>query len=274
MRRFNPLVHFERITPSSSPMSASTVWPPYRLLLQDHAEDRFREIYNAVDLRIAVFVIDPRVGRGDASENAEMAEATKKAEQTLRTKRAIGLFVKPDMYGENAFIYAPDRKGTPSKVSPMTPFVLLHRMFDMCFVSIKHSMEPFTAKPARVIDQTATLNKLRRYAWKLNECAQALSDEMRSARRAAEAASAGVDTAAGRAGVLSPTDVASDLFAKWCLTGRVAYAPPASVATPTEKRYQTSVVQLTQQFPLIRDYLASLADLSGDPSSPVVVFEV
>lgn len=69
--------------------------------------------------------------------------------------------------------------------------------------------------------------------------------------------SRGVDTAAGRLGLLiDPREAASDLFAKWLLTGKIAYIPACS---ENEKEVEARIRYKAYLEILFPEYIAVLA---------------
>jgi len=104
-------------------------------------------------------------------------------------------------------------RGDRFRVSSMTPFVILHRMFD-------------TMKRA-----SWSRPKIDHCLWPFNNWLNGFSEDRqgddfgrdRSEQEKLEMGSTGVNTWAGRNGLLVPNESVSDLWAKYVITGRIDY---------------------------------------------------
>ena len=215
--RLNPLVGWE----DESEYSTSTVSEPYAPLVQKGARDRYAEVYNKVDLPLSVLIRSGRRG-GQRSWDSEMAAATS----------SILLVVAADPRGAGPFYReAEQRRGSSDRVAPFTPFVLLHRLADVSVESskIRPSLAPFLLAYENAYARTGM--------------------QKRPAPERARFLSRGVDTAAGRMGVLT-VDFVSDLFAKYLLTGRIAYSPnvPPSESEKEQEYRETLAHTLPRMF--------------------------
>ena len=109
-----------------------------------------------------------------------------------------------------------DGEDLSRKISPMTPFSLLHRMGDEMHNNLRWSWS---------IKKT-----LEPYAQFLHTYSGRSEDEL------LDLGSAGVNTWAGRNGLLRMPETVSDLWAKYVLTGRIDFDPKAPPRNP--KRYR------------------------------------
>jgi hypothetical protein len=91
------------------------------------------------------------------------------------------------------------------RLSPMTPFALLHRMFDMM------KGEDWSSSMYRDI------------IWGMERWSAPNLMGNRPRQEILEMGSTGVNTWAGRKGLLTPSEATSDLWAKYILTGKIAY---------------------------------------------------
>ena len=149
----------------------------------------------------------------------------------------------------------------------MTPFVLLHRLGDELLTPHRMNNEVRQDNPAAYYALKGSMREVDDLIWDIDSAENDWVDELRRQERAGWARGAeytdekdylsrGVDTAAGRMGVIS-TDYLSDLWAKWLLTGRVAYSttnpPPESVQ---ESNFRNMLADYAPQiFKLWYEYL-------------------
>jgi hypothetical protein len=137
--------------------------------------------------------------------------------------------------GENFSAFLANQKRERDKVSPYTPFVMLHRLgdilrdvstrgsssFDGVFQDLNDAENELHY---RVADQFRSA-KARERRHVAGGASKQLDDESNFVQDVvAEIFSRGVDTAAGRMGTIG-SDYMSDLFAKYLLTGEIAYSP-------------------------------------------------
>ena len=100
-------------------------------------------------------------------------------------------------------------KWSPTRVAAYTPFMLLHRLFD----------------EANRFGGDALDSMTEYYTGAASEAAQMLTAETEN-EAYRRVLNSGVDTAAGRHNALGELDqVLADLFAKWCITGKIAFDP-------------------------------------------------
>ena len=188
--RRNPLVGWEDI----SELKSAQAFPPDAVLLKPGTRARYAEVYNRVGLPLAVFLaVDPP---WEGELDTRLDQLTAQADQAwaiAERLNAIVLFhwVRPKGPNEPASYYRLHPRGDSSRLAPFTPFVLLHKLGDYL---------------RQEWADTNTFEKLN-----------ALEDDYNGDK------SRGVDTAAGRMGVIA-NDYLSDLWAKWLLTGKVAYS--------------------------------------------------
>jgi hypothetical protein len=135
-------------------------------------------------------------------------------------------------------------RGDRLRVNAMTPFAILHRMFD-------------TMKRA-----SWSRPKIDHCLWPFNHWLDGLFENNegddfgrdRSEKEKLEMGSTGVNTWAGRNGLLVPNESVSDLWAKYVLTGRIDYDENATrdglAWHPSEQKLRTSFAQcLRTMFP-------------------------
>jgi hypothetical protein len=237
--RQNPLVGYIKNTN----LTSKDVWEPYAPLLLAKAEEKYAKAYGKVVPNIIVYF-------GNVYSEDLIAMAKK--------QNAIVLNVGEKLRYSGTFPFyrhASEQRGQPSRVAPFTPFVLLHRLGDKLQTgwhgspAIHEALEIagvlwndhvilLTGKPP------TTPEKIARRA------------EMLQAGPLLENMIAGVDTAAGRMGVLQDTSqMASDLFAKYLLTGKIAYSPPTSKSTAWNEYYETMREALTRAVHAMVDHV-------------------
>ena len=129
------------------------------------------------------------------------------------------------------------KRGDRFRISSMTPFTILHRMFD-------------TMKRA-----SWSRPKIDHCLWFFNHWTDGLFEEnqgddfgrVRTEQEKLEMGSTGVNTWAGRNGLLVPNEAISDLWAKYVLTGRIEYDENATRDGlpwhPSEQKMRASFAQ-------------------------------
>lgn len=191
--RLNPLVGWEDM----SGMSPATAWEPLAALVKPGAEAKYAEVYNRVGLPLAVVL----EWGGNLSRSTRFLAQQAESTQIAKRLNAIVLSIPINKREHKPYYATPhQRRGSMFRISPYTPFVLLHRLGDMM------ADEVWRPRPG--------LLAVKEMQEELNDAQQEWGGNL----------SRGVDTAAGRMGVLG-RDYLSDLWAKWLLTGRVAYSP-------------------------------------------------
>jgi hypothetical protein len=242
--RLNPLVGWE----DASGIEPRRAKEPHAVLVKPGAEAKYAEVYNRVGLPLVVALHpdnpppyswepdrEARVAAwGQAHTRRDVAD-----KQMAKRLNAIVLSIEVKGRGSEPFYATPDqRRGSSDRLSPYTPFVLLHRLGDMVRLNADH---PAASKMVAELSWAA--GRWRNVLYK----GTSSSDTYLSR---------GVDTAAGRMGVIDD-DYLSDLWAKWLLTGRVAYSattPPPESAE--EANFRNMVAEYAPQiFRIWYDYL-------------------
>ena len=158
-------------------------------LISPHAERQFAQVLANVPFNLHVVVV-PGIGMGADPRISRIVQDLKWKGFDTGTFYAVCPVNKrrnrPDL-----------PKWASDRSSPFTPFMVLHRIFD----------EEFTQERVRQefpVSWWVNIPGIRLEAF----------------------ASAGVDTAAGRNGALGDAQqMLADLWAKWCITGRIALDP-------------------------------------------------
>ena len=117
------------------------------------------------------------------------------------------------------------------RISPYTPFVLLHRLGDVL-------MRGGRTAASKMVTELGRESRRQPYMMRLGRLGR------------------GVDTAAGRMGVIDE-DYLSDLWAKWLITGRVAYSPTNPPPESAEEaNFRNMLAEYAPQiFRIWHDYL-------------------
>ena len=216
------------------------------VLVKPGAEAKYAEVYNRVGLPLAValhpdnpypdFAEEPdRKAKVDAWGQARTRRIVAD-EQMAKRLNAIVLSTAVKGRGSEPFYASPQQqRGSTDRLSPYTPFVLLHRLGD---VLMRGGTDSTAAKMIAELGRAA-----RRW-------------ERNGKRRLLVYLSRGVDTAAGRMGVIDD-DYLSDLWAKWLITGRVAYSPTnPPPESEEEANFRNMVAEYAPElFRLWYDYL-------------------
>ena len=224
--RLNPLVGWE----DASGMSSREAIEPRAPLVKAGAREKYAEVYTRVGLPLAVFI---------HRDDGFMRENRALDEMLAKRLNAVVLSVTVQQRTGRPFYTRPEeRRGSPVRTSPYSPFVLLHRMGDNLRGTV-------IANASRMEEELR--DAAYRWTW---------AREVESDREEAALLSRGVDTSAGRMGVLG-ADYLSDLWAKWLLTGRVAYSPTEPPPeSPEEARFRSKVAEYAPQiFRVWYDYL-------------------
>jgi hypothetical protein len=241
-------------------MSPAKAEPPFVVLVKAGAEAKYKEVYNRVDLPLAVVLRESRWDGDRGSRILRLPETRSSVPFYLleRSRRAVKQHKEDAALAQklNAVLLVvsvPGRdgpqnepRGSAGRVSPYTPFVLLHRIGDFL------RQESSEAKGA---GQLAKAGKYLRDVEEKRLLAHGDEDFYEVTGGDPLLLSKGVDTAAGRMGVL--VDVDSDLFAKWLLTGRFAYNPDSPPSeTREEQVYRSTLARnLPRVFQLWHTYL-------------------
>jgi len=250
----NPLVGWEDM----SGLTAQQVFEPLAVLMTPGAKAKYEEVYTRVGLPLAL-VVHPvfagprsfRTGEGATEEDdrvreAQDAESARRKALGLQLARRLNAVVLSVTASKKTSVpyysTADGRRGSSFRMSPMSPFQLLHRLGDKL-----RDTEP-NAAAAELVDKLREAqdpwHKLVHYeAWTRDPKGKFwLSPE------ALSYSSRGVDTGAGRMGVIG-NDYLSDLWAKWLLTGRVAYS--ATEPAPESLEEQTARNLIAKHAPQI-----------------------
>lgn len=200
----NPLVGWDYVGRLFEPGEIDRATKP---MFSQNAPQVYAEKLKTTKLDIHVVIGQPTtivdVDRGGDAPAQELAE------KTAAQGRTVLWLQKPlsALFGENSDEVMRRPRGVFNRVSPMTPFTLLHRMGD----AIRRLRKRDTEDIGHALDYAAWLLKSNDPSWAPTRLFNA-----------------GVDTVAGRNGwFASWGEATSDLWAKYLLTGRIAYDPDA-----------------------------------------------
>ena len=228
--KFNPLVGWVQ----DPGVSARDVLEPYAPLFKKDAEASFQKAYAKVKPNIIVSTkpLTRPVTQQHWSELEDIA----------RAKQALVLAVgRPPREHGKFYQMEGQKRGSSIRITPLTPFNVLHRLGDLIIKVLLDNDN--LNRNLKLIDLL-----YRNYGSSMSRQPALFSKQHSGdgphAISVVHNLSRGVDTAAGRLGVLNHwSQVLSDLFAKYMLTGRIAYSPPPA-RTPEEHTYQESMKQL------------------------------
>lgn len=221
---------FERIGPLPRP---SQVHPVSRSIYSPRADEVYAERLKTA--RLPLYIV---LGEKDPDDDHWLWNLERRAEEIAEQGYTVLLLTMPlDKYVESVLLRANpyrmmgeegrvkalkraqellDGADPARKISPMTPFSLLHRMGDEMHNNLRWSW------PIKDI--------LEPYNLFIHTYSQ------RSERELLDLGSAGVNTWAGRNGLLRMPETISDLWAKYVLTGRIDFDPKAPPRNP--RRYR------------------------------------
>jgi hypothetical protein len=187
---------------NTSKYDVRDAFEPYAPLLKPGAKEEFERVYRNMGLPIVVVLDRERDGmgrlRGDDHYVSTLHHAPNFAD-LAREKNAIVLLLSPQKRGPRSFYKELGQaRGEETRLTPYTPFNLLHRLADERFLYYD--------------GQTPQLKAMLR---EMSDAANAWGRPVR-----------GVNTAAGRLGVLSRGEEIPELFAKYALTGKIDFHPP------------------------------------------------
>lgn len=179
-------------------------------LFAPNAQERYRVALERLPFNLVIVLREARQLYGDETEPKEEREYIDRLMEEGQRKGI--LFVVEDIYRkreDDADWEAP--KWSPARMSPMTPFTILHRLFDeMMELGVARDSE----RLLQMLGGKETFALAERVGY---------GDTKSVVRRLVNS---GVDTAAGRNEGLTDSDqVLADLFAKWCITGKIAFDP-------------------------------------------------
>jgi hypothetical protein len=226
---------FERIGKLPRP---SQVHPVSRSIYSPRAEEVYAERLKTA--RLPLYIV---LGGEDPEDDHWLWNLERRAEEIAKQGYAVLLLTMPlekyvesvllranpyRMMGEEGRVKALQRaqelldgKDPARKISPMTPFSLLHRMGDEMHNNLRWSW------PIK-----ETLEPYARFLYTYSR---------KSERELLDLGSAGVNTWAGRNGLLHMPEMVSDLWAKYVLTGRIDFDPKAP--PQSTKRYRGWLAQ-------------------------------
>lgn len=221
---------FERIGPLPRP---SQVHPVSRSIYSPRADEVYAERLKTA--RLPLYIV---LGGKDPDDDRWGWNLERRAEEIARQGYTVLLLTMPlDKYVESVLLRANpyrmmgeegrvkalkraqellDGADPARKISPMTPFSLLHRMGDEMHNNLRWSW------PIKDI--------LEPYNLFIHTYSQRSESEL------LDLGSAGVNTWAGRNGLLRMQETISDLWAKYVLTGRIDFDPKAPPRNP--RRYR------------------------------------
>lgn len=219
---------FERIGPLPRP---SQVHPVSRSIYSPRADEVYAERLKTA--RLPLYIV---LGEKDPDDDHWLWNLERRAKEIAEQGYAVLLLTMPlDKHVELALLRSNpyrlmdeewrakalkraqeflDGVDPARKISPMTPFSLLHRMGDEMHKTgwswaIRDTLEPYTL--------------FLRNSFHVSE-----KDRL-------DLGSAGVNTWAGRNGLLSMPETVSDLWAKYVLTGRIDFDPKAPPREPGKR---------------------------------------
>lgn len=221
---------FERIGPLPRP---SQVHPVSRSIYSPRADEVYAERLKTA--RLPLYIV---LGEKDPDDDHWLWNLERRAEEIAEQGYTVLLLTMPlDKYVESVLLRANpyrmmgeegrvkalkraqellDGADPARKISPMTPFSLLHRMGDEMHNNLRWSW------PIKDI--------LEPYNLFIHTYSQRSESEL------LDLGSAGVNTWAGRNGLLRMQETISDLWAKYVLTGRIDFDPKAPPRNP--RRYR------------------------------------
>lgn len=268
----NPLTGWE----DTSGMTASTARQILVPLVKPGARETFEHGYRNVPVPIAV-ALRPHAWESEgefAGEDRTRQGMAERAEDlALANKLNSLLIVMPidERFPAGSLFNRPTgKRGSVNRISPFTVFVILHRLGD----KLKNQQfDRISNVLPRDPEALRLLMELQRAENDLGDSLYAFEDEelradIRPVEDLAETViySRGVDTAAGRLGAAGQ-DYMSDLFAKYLLTGKVAYDPvnPPPIY-PGEAKFRQTVARIA--LPLFQRYVHIL-----NSSIPRVIYD-
>ena len=263
----NPLTGWE----DTSGMTAGTALQMLVPLVKPGARETFEHGYRNVPVPIAVALRPYAWGSNGvfAGEDRARQGMAERAEDLALANKLNSLLIVMPIDERNAAgkIYrASGKRGSVNRISPFTLFVILHRLGDRLATD---QFDRISNVLPRDPEALRLLMELQRAENDLRDSLIVGEDEAGiDAEDLAEKViySRGVDTAAGRLGAAGQ-DYMSDLFAKYLLTGKVAYDPvnPPPIY-PGEAKFRQTVARVA--LPLFQRYVHIL-----NSSIPRVIYD-
>ena len=265
----NPLTGWE----DTSGMTAGTAVQMLVPLVKPGARETFEHGYRNVPVPIALALRPPSWYRNMTwltDEHSRMGLAERDKDVALANKLNSLLIVIPitdRIAAESRFTGAAGKRGSVNRISPFTVFMILHRLGDRLKTD---QFDRISTVFHRDPEALRLLTELQRAENDLRDSLIVGEDEAGiDAEDLAEKViySRGVGTAAGRLGVAGQ-DYMSDLFAKYLLTGQVAYDPVNPLPEyPGEAEFRRTVARIA--LPLFQRYVHIL-----NSSIPRVIYDL
>lgn len=237
--RSNPLTGFDRLQEGAEPLTPGRVFASFRPLLLPKAGEVYDKELAAVPFPLRIVVVEApnfRDSRGNVRTRERDRFVLAVMEEAERFVVGSGenialLILEEDVSRGSA---ARVQRGSPFRTSPFTAFTILHRMWDSMAAGNGPSVSDVVPEemrsyvPGAVFRADADLsNTTQRLVEHIYKGTKGATRDDRPLI-AAQLFSAGVNTAAGRMGVLGDADQAlADLFALRAKTGRWGYDPYA-----------------------------------------------
>ena len=262
----NPLTGWE----DTSGMTASTARQILVPLVKPGARETFEHGYRNVPVPIALALRPWAWGREGLNDKlSRQALDDRAVDDALANKLNSLVIVMPidERFPAGSLFNSPTgKRGSVNRTSPFTMFVVLHRLGDRLK---NQQFDRISNVLPRDPEALRLLKELQRAENELVERLIVGEDEAGiDAEDLAQNViySRGVDTAAGRLGAAGQ-DYMSDLFAKYLLTGKVAYDPvnPPPIY-PGEAEFRETVARIA--LPLFQRYVHIL-----NSSIPRVIYD-
>jgi hypothetical protein len=249
------------------------------VLVKQGAEQAYALKFAAVKLPIAVAIRPPGWGLDKKRNRVNEHDARDRALAEALNAVLLVVVMHERKDGEKFYQQTSQVRGSSQRSSLFTPFQLLHKLGDslrgdsgsaVFSPRLSEGMH-WLREPAdpRLAEAGLMLSRLDAAArrWNGQHSPDGLTDSEANVWEARRL-SRGVGTAAGRMGVIG-SDYMSDLFAKWLLTGAVAYS--ATDPAPQSEEEQTFRNMVADYAPKIfniflkylQDTVPSVTDVSG-----------
>ena len=224
MARGNPLGQWVQVW---QPSSMTEVEPPLRVAYRKGAKDQFEKTYAKIPETIHV-VLGGEFREAPSAVDKSRLNKKDWIAHIPRSLREVVSTVSEESYQK----FLGEKRGSPNKPAPFTPFTVLHRLADgyigtMLTAFTQEQVEAFEPPPAYY-----DLSRMMDVAEVLFEVSLRFNAPV-------------VDTAAGREMLLlDETNLVADLFAKYVLTGKVALTKELErIFWPEKLRYITEILE-------------------------------